>query len=92
MKSTMIRYICAGGLARPDIDALWNQGVNLDDWDYMLVVPADILEESELDSGEKDLQPQDWHIQQLLIGLCENKWYKVRFHGKTVGVGIAYHA
>ena len=92
MKSTMIRYIPAGGLDRPDIDALWDQGVNLDDWDYMLIVPADTLQEAQDMDGEECWLPRDWYLGELLIGVFRNRWYKARFHGKVVGVGVAYHA
>lgn len=92
MKSTMIRYIPAGGLERQDIEALWDQGVVMEDWDYMLIVPADILQEAEDVDGETCWLPQDWYLGKLLIGVFRNRWYKACFHGKVVGVGVAYHA
>ncbi len=74
--------------------ALWDQGVNLDDWDYMLVVPASALATNEggdtrpLDYGEVGYTHD---LECLLTGCYDNRWYVVAFRGSMVGIGVAYH-
>jgi len=66
------------------IDALWDAGICMDDWDYLVVGPPDIL-----DSQEEPLNY--WH-EQILRGCSSNRWYLVRLNGTQVAVGVAYHA
>jgi hypothetical protein len=75
-------------LEKSEIEALWEQKVNMDDWDYMLVVSTD---EMQIDSyGQVH---SVYPLERLLSGCCSNEWYSpVRFRGNLVAIGIAYHA
>lgn len=66
----------------------WDHGVCMDDWDYMLIVPADELEQN----SDGEWTPKDYQLERMLQGCCDNTWYKVEFEDGTYGVGVAYHA
>ena len=77
-------------------DALWDQDVCMDDWDYMLFHEV----EGDLDKLEwiehQDLMScftrPDSNIERLLTGCCYNLWYKVKnFKGRKGVLGVAYH-
>lgn len=87
-------------LTRAEIDDLWTEGVDCDDWDYMVVCPPDVLKETEREEeGDWDTahtvptwEPKDYSLGRILTGCCSNQWYKVKFRGKQVAIGVAYHA
>lgn len=94
-------------LPREDIESLWNQEVCMDDWDYLLVCPVEEFEEHEVDceiyiydgasgymedSKKTVYNPKSWNLSRLLTGCCSNDWYKAKFRGKEVMIGVAYHA
>ncbi len=92
MKSTMIHYIPAGGLEQQEIDELWDQGVILaNDWAYILILPKSQMRPVMLDNDEIEWEPRDSIIQRMLIGPALNRWHRCRFHGKAVGIGVAYY-
>lgn len=68
--------------------ALRDQGVDMDDWDYMLVCPPEVASETTHDSTV----PDSYTLSRLLTGCCSNRWYRVKFRGRDVSLGIAYHA
>jgi len=78
-------------------DALWEQDVCMDDWDYMLFHEAegdlDEFEWIEPEEFTTCLTPADFYIERLLNGSCYNRWYKVQnFKGRKGILGVAYHA
>lgn len=81
---------------REEIRDFWDQGVDMDDWDYMILAPVDILEEVDATDWDgkpiKRLVPKGYTFERLLTGCCHNKWYKATFRGIEYAVGVAYHA
>lgn len=39
---------------KEEIDHLWSQGVNMDDWDYAIICSPDVLEEEEYEEVENE--------------------------------------
>lgn len=71
---------------------LADQGVCMDDWDYMLFFETKYKREfpKEWDCG---IEPRNYNVQQLLRGCCSNKWYVVDdFLGRKGFLGVAYHS
>lgn len=80
-----------------EVKSLWNQGVCMDDWDYILVCPVDALEAyehvDEFEGGTlTKYRPKGSNLDRLLTGACDNYWYKINFRGQEVALGVAYHA
>ncbi len=75
-------------ISNEEREDLWNQDVNMDDIDYMLIV--DKIDEFEING--KSIILQNWTFNQMLTGVCNNEWYKVNFRGETVIMGVAYQA
>lgn len=75
-------------------EQLRSQGIDLDDWDYALLCDdLDLFEEApEVYTEGITYEPKDWTLDRLLNGCCDNKWYKIKFNGKVVMAGFAYHA
>ena len=65
---------------------LWNEGVCLDDWDYMLVF------EYNKKTFKSDNSPVQYNIERLLNGCCSNTWYRLNFRGSEKIIGVAYHS
>lgn len=77
------------------IEDLWNAGVCMDDWDYLVIGPPEMLEEIDEKDGEalqRGYGPRDYGVEQLLHGLCDNRWYRVTLRGQAFALGVAYHA
>lgn len=81
------------------IDELWDQKVDMDDWDYLLFVDEEYAEHFEPNEredyyrGTHEPRSSCQHFEKLLQGCCTNAWYKVEnFNGKKGFLGIAYHA
>ncbi len=77
--------------------AMWDQGVCMDDWDYLLFFEDGF--ETWMDESYKsrrftcEILPKDYELGRLLTGCCYNKWYPVTdFAGRKGIVGVAYHA
>ena len=71
-------------LSQEVIDDLWTAGVDMDDWDYVVIGHPCILDASD--------EPIQYHRARLLTGVCENRWYRVTLRGREMAVGVAYHA
>jgi len=97
-----IELLTSDDLTIAENEALWDSGVNLDDWDYLLIVPESAL--STREDGEcretsfSECRPPYYgeagythDLARLLTGCCDNLWYTVAFRGKMVGMGVAYH-
>jgi hypothetical protein len=104
------RYHCqlffpdSNDLSSKDYDNLRDQGVNFDDWDFVLVVPPDQVEK--IEEAGREWKDGDWvdvHINRLRpigcyalsrfeIGCYANRWYLVDFRGEQVAMLVAYHA
>ena len=93
--SSSFELIMPEHITREEIEALWAQEVDMDDWDYIIVIPEDrVMEKEDTDwkgNPRKILVPEDYNIERLLRG-SDNRWYKATFRGKQVALGISYHA
>lgn len=96
MKGTPITVIQSGDLTQEEMDYFWDKGICLDDYDYMLVCPSNIIKKVthnyEGEEPYEDYEPSSYTFERLLTGCCSNKWYKIEFRGKKAALGIAYHA
>lgn len=86
-------------LTYDEIRALWDQDVNMDDWDYIVLAPVDSLEYIEPSNNDYDeyykesnYEQSDFYIDKLLNGCFDNIWYKAKFRGKFYAIGVAYHS
>ena len=62
---------------------LWEAGLNLDDWDYGLLLTGKKAHECE----------SDWELNRLLTGVCSNEWFQIKNkEGKWFTFGMAYHS
>ena len=88
-----LEYFEPDDLDRSTIDRLWDQGVNLDDWDYMLITyDVEAFTVVEVDEEVLGLAPISWSLGRLLTGCCSNIWYKITWRGEAAMVGVAYHS
>lgn len=82
-------------LTENEIVDLWNQNVDLDDWDYMLVTDdlTKFKRNEDKEYDESEYAPIDeWCVPKLLLGCCRNVWYRVKFREKMQMMGVAYHS
>jgi len=70
---------------REDSDYLWGSGIDLDDYDYALIMEYDPKK------FRPDNSPISDYLTRMLMGCCENKWYRLKFKGSEKIIGIAYH-
>jgi hypothetical protein len=93
----VIHFVKDDDLTKEDIESLWQQGVNMDDWDYMLLCPPDVVHEvkkrDDWDHSEyTEFDCKDWWLDGMLRGCSSNRWYRANLRGKEWAIGIAYHA
>lgn len=80
-----------------EAEVLENQGVSLDDWDYMILCSPSLIEVyEECDEYEggvitKYRPVAGTVLDRLLTGSYDNYWYKATTRGKCYAIGIAYH-
>ncbi len=93
----VIHFVTPDNLTNQDDESLWQQGVNTDDWDYMLLCPPDVVHEvKKYDDWDKSeiivFECKDWTLDRMLTGGSHNRWYRAKLRGKEWAIGIAYHA
>jgi hypothetical protein len=69
------KIILHDDLTKEEVDALWDLGVNMDDWDYMILADPDILEEEEVDTLESEYS-------EAKGGWIQEERKKIRFYPK----------
>ncbi len=88
-------------LTETEVRELWDVGVCMDDWDYMIILPKEVLTGETVERIDYatmqsfktvEYYPKDCDIERLLVGCCSNAWYKVKFRGILCAIGVAYHA
>ena len=80
-------------LSEKYILSLSDQGVDVDDWDYLLFFPANGTR-AILPYGFKEgpIEPKENALGRLLNGSYKNVWYFVdNFMGRSGVIGVAYH-
>lgn len=75
-----------------DVQSFWDQGVCMDDWDYMFLLPSDTEMITTCYDNEMVMEPINYTIQRLLNGSCENRWYMGFYKEEPCVIGIAYHS
>ncbi len=90
-------------LTKAEVKEFWDKGVCMDDWDVILILPPEILEEFETDDvvydedgyscrrKVKKYRPKDYVFDSFLRGSYKDVWYKIELDGKEVAVGVSYH-
>jgi len=73
-------------------ECLRKHGVDLDDWDYAVFGPPEMVRLAKNDDGREYLEPTKWTYERILTGCCDNTWYLVNINGKEYALGMAYHA
>lgn len=69
---------------------LWDAGVNLDDWDYGVVLEG---QNKTMAAYLMESRMEEYPLHRLLSGQCSNEWYEVKSkYGKWYTIGMAYHA
>lgn len=91
-------------LPREDIEYLRKQKVEMDDFDYIVVVPDSYSRSFYKLSKEENGCSRGTHaptcfgdrsyyaLEFILQGCCHNAWYKCKFRENKVFVGVAYHS
>lgn len=87
----IIEYLEHTDINQEEMEQFWRDGISLEDWDYMLLIPVEELVDVSGD-GEDIRWCPDFRIENMLRGPALNIWYKVEFRGKLQGVGVAFHA
>lgn len=53
--------------SKEEIEYLWKVGVCLDDWDYMLFFPPEVLEEYEVEEEDWSYEMKEWEYKRPMI-------------------------
>jgi hypothetical protein len=67
--------------------------VDLDDWDFMIFMPVDMLSMHFNYYGkEKVLTPNDYYIERIFDNNgADAKFYIIEFRGIKIGIGVRHH-
>ena len=87
----MLLLLMPQDMTPEDCDAFWAQGINMDDWDYLIMAPVDTLAVNN-DAQDGPYGQDNYFLERLLRGVCDNRWYKATYRGTEYALGIAYHA
>ena len=82
-------YLEPDDLTREEVESFWKQGVCMDDFDYMLLLPENTMM---TDPYEEKVEPENYYLSNLLQGCCYNHWYYANYQGAPYVIGIAYHS
>lgn len=63
-------------------EGIWDSGVSLDDWDYGFII----------EGRYRNIIENDFDLQKILQGCCDNKWIEIEVEGKVFTIGLAYHS
>ncbi len=87
-------------LTEKDLKDFWAQDVCMDDWDYVVLAPVETIS-FRLEPRDKWDEPgppwieweqNEYTFERIMVGCCNNKWYKAKFRGEEYAVGVAYHS
>ena len=93
----IIELLFPPDLTDDDRKSLRDQGVSMDDWDYIFLVPLDAIQRATPlfgDDDEEEWQPIDYQMDMHMLSArsaYETAWHKVDFRGKEQGIGLRYH-
>lgn len=93
LDAAKISLLLPSNLKREQKDWFWEQNVSMDDVDFILISPPEILE-WRLEEGRFVLRPKEWLLEDLCLRRCQSaKWHIIQFEEEVnKGVGISYHA
>ena len=63
-------------------DELWDVGINLDDWDYGVII----------EGKYKGIIKNTYCLERLLQGCCDNVWEQIETPKGIFTIGMAYHS
>lgn len=87
----MIKFEMHEKLADEVLDCMREEGISVDDWDYVLFVDTEY--EHHFVLVDEKLEPRSYEVEGLLHGSCSNNWhYVMDFMGRKGILGIAYHS
>lgn len=88
-----ILFINSDELTREERNAFWDQNINMDDWDYMVLLPSDFPAQPKPNEYNMPLVTiEDYSVERLLRDNYKNRWYRGVFRGKEYVIGITYHS
>lgn len=93
-------------LTPDEVESLSEQGVGMDDWDYLILAPLDAVsvrttrrDDWNWETGREESRdveeicPNEYLLERLLVGCCANVWYQARLRSDDKrAIGVAYHA
>ncbi len=84
----IIEYILHKDMPIDDIDYFRQLGIDMDDWDFVLICPIEILHED-----HKPHYGADDPYLDFMLGVWRTKteWHKIEWMGAQKAMGIAYH-
>jgi hypothetical protein len=86
-------FVKPDDITRQEKDFFWDQDIDMDDWDYMLLLPLDTEVTKYVSEYDRVvIEPISYEITRLLTGCCSNKWRYGTFRGDKYLIGIAYHS
>lgn len=87
-----ILYFNTGTLTQLEKEDLSSAGVRFDDLDYVLIVPISAMCQYEASDGEKSWEPHDYELRNFVDVMDGGEWTIGTFRGKSVGIGMSFHA
>ena len=92
-------------LSQKDIESLWAEGVDMDDWDYVILAPLNTVSTvtrevhdyyADSYAGRTttaiEVVQNNYQLSRMLVGCCSNTWYIATFRGRKYAIGVAYHS
>lgn len=82
-------------VTREDSERFWDQGVCMDDWNYIVLAPPEVVETpADPEAGSCGELVGDFaeELERLLTGCYDNRWHLAQYRGQTYAVGVAYHS
>lgn len=83
-------------MTNEDLKSFRDQGISVDDWDYVVLAPIESLIENESTNYDGTpttvLGQREYVFERIMVGGCSNYWYRATYRGKLYAIGVAYHA
>lgn len=90
-------------MTKDEIKFLWDQGVDMDDVDYLVFAPVNSVKEFLVDNPNtirdgcskiSRIEAIDFDLGFLLdrLSVCSGTWYIADFRGEKKAIGVAYHS
>lgn len=89
-----LQFIGTTAITKDIREWLWDNEINADDMDYIIIAPIEHFDPEYSSSTEWGgcLTPKITDMERLLQGVYKNYWYIANDGEKDVAVGVAYHS